>query len=136
MSGQPAFIASIKNAAITLVNGDGTTAKTLVSGGANGSRLKALHITSTDSVARTLQLIATIGAVDYVLGEIVVPVTAGTDGVTAAVSGLASSLIAALQTDGVSKFLDIANGTTLKIRPKVAVTAAQTIYIFAEYGDI
>jgi hypothetical protein len=100
-----------------------------------GTRIKSLHITSDDTAAQTLQLIATIGAVDYILGEIAVPAGAGTDGATNAVNGLAGTRIPALQTDGITKWLDIATGTTLSLKSKVAVTAGKTIYAFAECGD-
>jgi hypothetical protein len=52
---------------------------------APGRRLthQGLHITSDDTVARVLQVVKTIGGVDYLLGEIDVAIGAGSDGATA-----------------------------------------------------
>jgi hypothetical protein len=51
------------------------------------------------------------------------------------VNGLAGTRMPALQTDGIAKWIDVANGTTINIKSKVAVTAGKTIYIVAEVGD-
>jgi hypothetical protein len=136
MSAQPTLISTVRETAIKIQNADGTANKSLgVAAVAAGTRVKSLIITSDDTVARTLQLIKTLGGVDYILGEIVVPIGAGTDGATAAVDGLGSSLLKGLQTDGLTKWLDVANGTTINLRSKVAVTAGKTIYATAELGD-
>lgn len=136
MSANPTLISNVRNLPAKIVNADGTANKSLgIAPPAAGTRLKSLHITSDDTVAQTLQLIATIAAVDYILGEIAVPIGAGTDGATNAVNGLSGARIPALQTDGITKWLDIASGTTLSLKSKVAVTAGKTIYAFAEAGD-
>jgi hypothetical protein len=136
MSANPTLISTVRDVVVKIVNGDGTTNKTLaIAPPAAGSRIKALHITSDDTVLRTFQLIKTISSVDYIIGEIDVPVGAGTDGATNAVNGLAGTRMPALQTDGLVKWIDIATGTTLNFKPKVAVTAGKTVYIVAEVGD-
>ncbi len=136
MSANPTLISNVRNLPAKIVNADGTTNKSLgISAPAAGTRVKSLHITSDDTAAQVLQLIATIATVDYVLGEISVPAGAGTDGATSAVNGLAGTRMPGLQTDGVAKWLDVANGTTLSLKSKAAVTAAKTIYAFAECGD-
>lgn len=136
MSAQATLISTVRDLAIKIQNADGTANKSLgVAPPAAGARIKSLAITSDDTVARTLQIYKTIGGVDYLLGEIVVPIGAGSDGVTNAVNGLSGSLMPHLQTDGVSKWLEVATGTTINIKSKVAVTAGKTIYITAEVGD-
>jgi hypothetical protein len=136
MSAQPTLISTVRDVAIVLQNADGTAKKSLgVAPPAAGSRIKALHITSNDTAAQTLQLIKTIGGVDYILGEIAVPAGAGTDGTSNAVNGLAGTRIPAFQTDGIAKWLDVANGSTINLLSKVAVTAGKTINIVAEIGD-
>jgi len=136
MSANPKLISTVRNLPIRLQNADGTTFKSLgIAPPADGSRVKALHITSDDTSARVLQLCVTISAVDYVIGEINVPAGSGTDGTTVAVSGLNSTSMPALQTDGIQRWLDLANGSELKIKSKTAVTAAKTIYVIAEVGD-
>jgi hypothetical protein len=136
MSAQPTLISTIRNPAIRLQNADGTTFKSLnVAAPAAGTRVKALHIASDDTAAQVLQLAVTISGVDYVLGEISVPAGSGTDGTNNAVNGFNATKMPALQTDGISRWLDLATGSDLKFRSKTAVTAAKTIYIFAEVGD-
>lgn len=136
MSANPTLISTIRDVAIKIQNGDGVANKSLgVAPPAAGSRIKALHITSDDTAAQTLQLIKTIGGVDYILGEIAVPIGAGTDGATNAVDGLAGTRMPSLQSDGIRKFIDVATGTTINVKSKVAVTAGKTIYVVAEVGD-
>ena len=136
MSTTPAFLSNVKDVAIVIQNADGTTFKTVLAGPTSGGRIKSLIATSDDTTARVLQICKTIGAVDYVLGEVSVPVGAGTDGSTPAVNLLEGNNMPGLQTDGLQRFFDLANGTTLKIRSKVAVTAAKTINIVGEYGEL
>jgi len=136
MSANPTLISTVRDVAIRIQNADGTALKSLgIAAPAAGSRIKALHITSDDTAAQTLQIYKTIGGVDYLLGEIAVAIGAGTDGATNAVNGLAGTRMPQLQTDGISKWLDVAIGTTINFKSKVAVTAGKTIYITAEIGD-
>lgn len=136
MSANPTLISTVRDCAIKIQNGDGTANKSLgIAPPAAGARIKALHITSDDTAAQTLQLIKTIGGLDYILGEISVPAGSGTDGATMAVNGFSASRMPALQTDGVTLWLDVATGTTINLKSKVAVTAGKTIYITAEVGD-
>jgi len=136
MSANPKLISTARNPAIRIQNADGTAFKSLaVAPPADGSRVKAIHITSDDTAAQVLQFAVTISAVDYILGEISVPAGSGTDSATVAVSGLNTTKMPALQTDGVVYFLDLATGSDLKVKSKTAVTAAKTINVFAEVGD-
>jgi hypothetical protein len=136
MAQTPTLISTVRDCAIRIQNADGTVFKSLgVAPPTAGSRIKALHITSDDTAGQVLQICKTIGGVDYILGEISVALGAGTDGATNAVNGLAGTRMPALQSDGISKWLDLANGSDLKLKSKVAVTAGKTIYILAEVGD-
>lgn len=136
MSAQPTFTSTVRDVAIKIQNADGTALKSLgVAAPAAGTRIKALHITSDDTAAQTLQVYKTIGGVDYLLGEIAVAIGSGSDGATNSVDGLAGTRMPSLQTDGIVRWLDVANGTTINIKSKVAVTAGKTIYIVAELGD-
>lgn len=136
MSANPKLISTVRNAAIRIQNADGTAFKSLgIAPVADGSRVKAIHITSDDTSDVVLQFAVTISAVDYILGEITVPDGAGTNGVDVAVSGLNPTQIPALQTDGIVRFLELASGSDLKVRANSAVTAAKTVNVFAEIGD-
>lgn len=136
MASTPTLISNVRDFATKIVNGDGTGKKTLgIAPPTAGTRLKSLIITSDDTVARVLQLVKTIAAVDYILGEIDIPAGAGTDGATAAVDVFAGARIKGLQTDGITKWIDVATGNSLSVQSKVAVTAAKTIYCSGEGGD-
>lgn len=136
MSAQPKLISTVRNPAITLKSADGVAFKSLgIAPVADGSRVKAIHITSDDTSIVVLQFCVTIGAVDYILGEISVPIGSGTNGVAVAVKGLNPTQMPALQTDGIVYWLDLATGSDLKVKPKTAVTAAKTINVLAEVGD-
>jgi len=139
MSIQPIFFANIKNAALKLNNASGTAAQLLVAGSALGLRVRSLIVSSDDTSARTLQIIKTVSAVDYIIGEKVIAAGAGTDGATPNVDLLDSSgtpAIMGLQTDGVKNFIDVPNGTSLKVKAKTAVTAAKAIDVIAEYAEV
>lgn len=136
MAAQAKLISTLRNVAIRIQNADGTAFKSLgVAPPADGTRIKSLHITSDDTAAQVLQVCITNGGVDYVIGEISVAAGAGTDSATSAVNGLAGTRMPALQSDGITKWLDLANGWDLKFKSKVAVTAGKTIYILTECGD-
>jgi hypothetical protein len=137
MSANPKLISTVRDLVAKIVNADGTANKSLgVAAPADGSRVKSLIITSDDTAAQTLQLIKTVAAVDYILGEIAVPAGSGTDGASNGVNAfLSTGRIKGLQTDGISTWIDVANGTTLSLKSKVAVTAGKTIYLVAEAGD-
>jgi hypothetical protein len=51
------------------------------------------------------------------------------------VNGLAGTRMPRCRPTASAKWLDVANGTTINIKSKVAVTAGKTIYITAELGD-
>lgn len=135
MSANPTLISNVRDLPIAVTSADGTTKKAIATGAAAGTRIKSLIATSDDTVARVFQLIKTISAVDYILGEINIPIGSGTDGATAAVDVFAGTLLKGFQTDGISKWLELANGSSLALRSKVAVTAGKTVYFTAEAGD-
>jgi len=136
MSANPTLISTVRNLPIKLQNADGTSLKSLgIAPVAAGTRLKALHITSDDTAAQVLQFAVTISGTDYILGEIAVPAGAGTDSATASVNGISPTKMPALQTDGLSYWMDLASGSDLKVKSKTAVTAAKTISLLAEVGD-
>lgn len=135
MAANPTLISNVRQFSQTFVNGDGTGLKAVVTPVSAGTRVKSLMAASDDTTARVLQLWLTISAVDYLLGEVTVPIGAGSDGSTPAVNLLNATNMPGLQYDGVNRFLDVANGSVLKIKTKVAVTAAKTVYILGEGGD-
>lgn len=136
MAANPIFISNLKNGVVTIVNADGTSLKTLLTAGSAGSRVKSLSITSDDSVDRVVQLWLTTGATDYLLGEATIVDGAGSNGTDKSYNLLNAADLPFLQSDGANRFLDLAASAVLKLKSKTAVTAAKTLYAFAEYGDI
>lgn len=136
MSATPQFFRNIKDAVLRLNNASGTTLQTFLAGSTDGLRIKSLIATNGDSTARVLQIVKTVSAVDYILGEVSVPAGAGTDGATPAVNLLNSTMMPGLQNDGIQRFLEVANGTTLKIKSKTAITAPNEVHVVGEYGEL
>lgn len=135
MSATPTLISNVRNDGAQIQNADGTSFVSVVTPVAAGTRVKSIHASSTDTSAQVLQIAITKGGVDYVLGEVSVPAGSGTDGASSSVSLLNATKMPALQSDGISRWLDLATGSVLKIKSKTAVTSAKVIQIVAECGD-
>lgn len=136
MSANASLISNVRDFAVKIVNADGTGLKSLgIAPPTAGTRVKSLIVTTDETVARTLQLVKTIGGATYILGEVDIPVGAGTDGATAPIDVLNSARIKGLQTDSISKWIDVASGDSLSLQAKVAITAGKTIYCSGEGGD-
>lgn len=128
----PIFLDSAKTAGVTFVNADGTTAKTLITAGADGGRVIALVATSDDTSAIDVQVfVQRAGAgTAYLLGTKQSAIGAGnTDGAAP------TDLLAQLVTDPTDGSLILGPGDVVKVGPKAAVTAAKTCYITGQYGD-
>jgi hypothetical protein len=133
----PIFPQSIKNGSVQIANSDASNLKTIITPGADGSRVDALFVSSTDTSARDLQLVVTKGGVDYILGTISIPANAGNTNAVALVNAFAQSNISsALTTDlNGNRILMLENGSVLKARSLTTVTATRFINLFASYGD-
>lgn len=128
----PIFPSVVNNGRVTIVNADGTTAKSLYSAGANGSRVDQIVCTSDDTGAQTVQLIINDGTNDNVVGEIAIPAGAGTNGSTKAVKVINSTDLPWLSDSG---SIFIKTGYSIKVKSKAAVTAAKTLTFVAFAGD-
>jgi hypothetical protein len=111
-------------------NSDGTTAKQIFDPSIEGSRVDAIIITSTDTVARTCILQINNGGTISALGHIAVPAGAGTDGSTSAVSGLNTGNLPWLKKDANGNpYINLNYGMNLEIYMQVAVTATKQVSI-------
>lgn len=135
MNKDPYFLENVKSCQAVIQNADGTALKTVLTPGAEGSRLKSLSACSDDTSDRLLQLWVTVGGVDYLLGTISVPDLSGTDATNKAVAALNGVDSPWVQSDGVNYFLDLPSGAVLKAKTTTTVTSGKTIYLFGEYGD-
>lgn len=128
----PIFPLVVQTSAATIVNADGTGEKTLVTAGANGTRIDAVSITSTDSASVTLAVKAHDGTTSYAVGEIAVPAGSGTNGSAPAIKGLSAAYLPWIDASG-SLFLK--TGWSLRVAAKVAVTSGATVALVAFSGD-
>lgn len=129
----PIYPLTIKTDAITFVNADSTSEKTLVTAGTNGARVDVISITSDDTSARVLNVIVNDGAASYKVGTVNVPAGSGTDAaLTLPVKLLYSPILPWLDSSG-SIFLEA--GWKINLQPQVAITSAKTVYAVAFYGE-
>lgn len=131
----PIFGLTPKTNAVTFVNADGTTAKTLVTAGASGCRVLSINAITDDTAANDVVLsIQLLGAGSaYGLGGKRVPIASGTGAnPTTSVQILDPAQIAGLLADG---SLQLAGTDLLKVAPVAAVTAAKTLTIVVQFID-
>lgn len=128
----PIFPLTVQTSAAAIVNADGTGEKTLVTAGANGTRIDAVSITSTDTAAVTLTVLVHDGTTSYAVGEIAVPAGSGTNGSAPAIKGLSAEFLPWLDASG-SLFLK--TGWSLRVAAKAAVMSARTVAVVAFSGD-
>jgi hypothetical protein len=136
VSNQPIFPVVIQTSAQTWVAADTTTLKTLVTAGANGTKIESLIITSTDTASRDLQFWLNDGTNSYLLGTVNAPISAGNTNAIPSVAAFLTTQLPVLPYDSNSnRYLYLKAGWTLKAGALVAVTAAKTVYAIAQFTD-
>ncbi|APW37171.1 hypothetical protein RD110_08130 [Rhodoferax koreense] len=135
MSSAPSFIATPRTPAVAFVNADGTTFKTVFSAGINGSRVDSLFGASTDTAGfYVMQLAVQKSGVDYPIGEVTIPIGAGTNGAAKSVALLNPTDIPGL-TYTESGALYLETGCALRARVKSAVGGSFSIALVGVAGD-
>ncbi len=128
----PIFPKSVAQTGITFLPADTTVAKTFITAPADGQNVASISVTSTDTSAVILVLTLNDGSADFIIGEVTIPIGAGTDGSTPAVNLLSIGAMPFFQADG-SMVLE---GTwLLKINAKTTITSAKQIDLVAFGGD-
>lgn len=137
MTATPVFPQSIKNGAVQIANADASNLKTIITPGANGSRVDCLLVSSTDTTARDLQLVVTKGGVDYIIGTLSVPANTGNTNAVAMINALAHANIGPYLINDLNgnKILFLESGSVLKAKTLTTVTSARFVNLFASYGD-
>lgn len=121
----PIFGDTVVQEFVTVVNADGTNKKTVHTGGTDGTRVLSVSVTSDDTAAVRLNVYITSGGTDYQIGQVTIPIGAGTGtSDTASVNLLDATKMPFLQSDG---SLLLENGSVLKVAANSAVTAAKTV---------
>lgn len=132
MTNTPVFPQAIINPSVQILPADSTNYKNLRVGSSNGDRIDNIVVTSTDTVAKVLMFAINDGAIDHPIGEVAVPITAGTDGaaVNKHINALSIGNFPGLR-DG-SLYLQA--GYVLKVRVTSAVSASRAIHVVSQGG--
>lgn len=135
-SNVPMFIQTINPGFQQILPADTTTLKTVLTGGANGSRVSGITITSTDTVTRDVQLWVTRSATNYLIGTVNLPINAGNINSATSVAALSSGQILGLPVDSNgNSYIDLKSGDVLAVAALTTVTAAKVISVSAISGD-
>ncbi len=126
----PIFPQTVRNAAVAFANADGTTLKSVIAGGSNGTQINAITVSSTDSTARDLKLWINNGTTDFLLGTVSIVGSSGNTNALAAIDIMRSTMVPGLAFDALgNRVLFIASGWTLKASMGAAVTSSQTVAV-------
>jgi len=113
----------------TFVNADGTTLKTILTAGSEGTRIDAIMISSNSTAAENLAFYITISGTDYYIGNVNIPIGAGYTTVIR-VDGM-TWLKPAYQ-----NFFVLPASALLKCNAVVAITAGKTVTVVALGGNL
>lgn len=94
----------------------------------NGAKCFAINVVSDDTATVNMQVFVRDGTTNFLLGTKAIPTLVGTTGALASVNLLDPLYIAGLDQDG-GIFLPA--GYTLRVAPKVAITAAKVVTMVA-----
>lgn len=137
MATVPVFVGNPKAGVIQIVNADGTSSKTAITGGGSGSKVVSLMATSDDSSARVVRVRISRSGTHYIVGAVSIPALSGTDGSAPSVDLINSVSMPGLPLDGDAQhYLFLESGDTLTVAlASGAVTSGKTISVTAVYGD-
>lgn len=131
MAAAPVFFVTPKTPVVQILPADALALKTLHTP-TNPTKVTAVMATSSDTASRDVTLYVTKGGVDYPLGTVNIPITAGTITATPAVNLLDPAKIPGLPIDSDGqRYLLLEAGAVLKAAVLVAVTAAKAINLVA-----
>jgi hypothetical protein len=134
-SSTPVLLQTPKLGLAQILNADASAKKTVVTAGANGTKLVSLTAASDDTVARVVQVILTRSATDHILASASVPAASGTDGTTAAVNLINSTILPGLPVDNDGqRYLFLESGDTLAVKSTTTVSVAKTVSVAANFG--
>lgn len=112
------------------------TKKTVATAGANGSKVVGLIATSTDTSARVAQVWHTRSATSRLLASVSVPAASGSDGTTAGVNLLGSTLMPGLPVDNDGQtYFFLESGDTLQVSFTAQVTSAKEIDVTCIFAN-
>lgn len=131
----PIFPQGLRNAAVGITAGTGTSVVTVVGAGANGTELSMVLATNTNATG-DLNLYLTMASTNYLIGQVQIPANAGSVDSVPSVNILGSPQLAALPVDAYGNhILYLATGATLSAAMGATVTSGKQVTIIAMGGD-
>lgn len=129
----PVFAQAPKPYVATIVNADASTLKTVATGGANGTIIKSLQASNTDSGASYAIQVTVKG---NLVCTVNLPTSAGNTTTFLAVSLISPSACPGLPVDAAGNpFIILASGDTLQVNSTTTVTAAKVVSVTAIGAD-
>lgn len=116
-----------------LTNADGTTIVALFTGGADGSMVDDIIITSDSAAAHDLQIWLNDGAADILLGTVEIPIGAGNTSGVVTVSALSGGNTLNIATKSGSIY--VPSGYSVKFGLVAGLAAGKFVYVTAWGGD-
>ncbi len=116
-----------------------TVAQTLHTAPTEGSIVKSINVSSSDTAIRYMELSINDGVDDFILGTIEIPITAGQSvtGVVPSVNALDSANIVGLEKDiQGNNIIKLAPSYILKARMIATITSAKAVDILGSYESI
>ena len=132
----PIFPQTIKATPQQILPATASALVTLYSGGANGSRIDNIVVTSTDTSNRDLQFYITSGGTDYLIATLQAPQGSGNTNNVYPVNVFQSLPFAFLNYDpNGNKYLYLDSTDVLKVKCTATVTTAKVIQLVTFGGD-
>jgi hypothetical protein len=120
----------------TFLPADTTTAKDILSAGADDSKVTVLNATSDSASATVLRIFIHDGTTAFQIGAASVPANAGTNGTVAAVDLIGASIIPALPVDVWGKrYIPLPAGCKIQVAALAAVDAGKVVTVTALSED-
>lgn len=136
MAAAAIYIGAVRNQVAQIQNADASNKILLVTPGASGSKVEGLSIASTDTAARDVQLVATKGAVDYILTTVTIPANSGNLAATPPIDLFSLTNYPGVKRDQDGKgYIMLDASTTLSIKALTTVTAAKLLQAMSWVGD-
>lgn len=136
-SNVPMFIQTVQGWLMQLNNGSGTTPSTILTAGANGSRLTGLLATMTDTSTHDLVLSLLRSGTTYILGVVNIPVSSGNTNATPTINLLGNAQIPGIAYDSNGNpYMDFKAGDVLQAGILTgSLTSAKVLSVIGYGGD-
>jgi hypothetical protein len=137
MAAAPVYFGTIRNYAVRIADTDGTSTLTLYTVPTNGGVVESIAVSGSDTAARDVSLIVGKSGADRIIGTKTIPITAGQIAATPAVDllNLTEMPWARVDANG-NRVLYLENGSVLKVKALVTLTAGKFIDFFIQVREV